>query len=383
MANEKDSFVRPLAEGLARMLTGCGVSPEIHYDGLEVLSLPLELRRRTPRGVIAHAVKSRGHRRRFDDLVERVRGADAVVVVAHVPGSLSRHTLQNIGRLRARCRKLPIVNYDLIYLPTVEKWGPAMLRGEREGMSPEELKLITPRPYGLERYDWYLVGSPASELPMPPGPQPFSWIGIDIDDGTLYPAQGKRFHLLLDFEQDRGAYPGFRKVQLEALKKARISYEILEGRYSRDEIRAKYREAGGLMLAHRESFGLPICEVQACGGQIFLPRAEWAGAHWIKQRLSDAGPGKHSSNFVVYRNTVDALVDKLITAEQSFDPTRRLETFMKCHPQLYRGDRDALKKFLAQLESGAIHSKLHSEHVAVGRKRSLHKRAATRAAAAR
>jgi hypothetical protein len=217
---------------------------------------------------------------------------------------------------------------------------------------------------------------------MPPGPQPYSWIGIDIDDGTLYPAQGKRFHLLLDFEQDRGAYPGFRKVQLEALKEARISYEILEGRYSRDEIRAKYREAAGLMLAHRESFGLPIAEVQACGGQIFLPRAEWAGAHWIKQRLSHAGPGKHSSNFVVYRNTVDALVDKLITAEQSFDPTRRLETFMKCHPQLYRGDRDELKKFLSRLASGAIHSRLHGEHTAVGRKRGARNRT-TRSAAPR
>lgn len=367
MANEKDSFVRPLAEGLARMLSACGVSPEIHNDGLEILSLPLNLRRRTPRGVVAHAVKARGYRRRFDDLVERVRDADAVVVVAHVPGSLSRHTLQNIGRLRVRCRKLPVVNYDLIYLPTVEKWGPAMLEGRRDGMSAEELGLITPRPFGLERYDWYLVGSPVSELAMPPGPQPFSWIGIDIDDGTLYPAQGKRFSLLLDFEQDRGNYPGFRKVQLQALKEAGTSYEILEGRYSREEIRAKYRGAGGLMIAHRESFGLPISEVQACGGQIFLPRAEWAGAHWMKPRLSDPGPGRHSANFVVYRNTVHALVDKLITAEQSFDPTRRLETFMKCHPQLYRGDREVLKQFLSMLESGAIHSMLHHEHADVGR----------------
>jgi hypothetical protein len=366
MANEKDSFVRPLAEGLARMLTACGATPEIHYDGLEILSLPLHLRGFMPREIAGFVLKSPGYRARFEDLLERVRDADAVVVVAHVPASLSRRSLQNVEEMRKRLPHIPIVNYDLIYLPTVEKWSDAMLRGDHSDISAEERYLIEPEPFGMERYDWYLVGSPASELPMPPGPHPYSHIGVNVDDGTLYPAQGDDFHVLLDFEQTRKDYPMYRDVQVEALDRSGVSYEILEGRFTSEEIRARYREAGALMLAHRESFGLPIVEVQACGGQIFTPRAEWAGAHWMKDDLFEPGAGEHSSNFVVYENTVDALVGELISARDAFDPWRRLATFREMQPHLLHGDVDELSGFLSILDSRLLHSRLHEEHASVG-----------------
>ncbi len=371
MANEKDSFVRPLAEGLARMATACGATPEIHYDGLEILSLPLGLRNLSPRAIAGFALKSSGYRRRFDRMIDRLADTDVMVVVAHVPASHSRHAHGNIERLRRRLPKIPIVDYDLIYLPTVEKWSTAMLHGDFSDISPEEMKLIKPAPFGMERYDWYLVGSPVSEIPMPSGPQPYSAIGIDIDDGTLYPDQGGNFHVLVDFEQTRKNYLSFREVQLEAVKRAGVSYEILEGRFSRHEIREKYRKSAVLLLAHRESFGLPIIEMQACGGQIFTPRPEWAGAHWIKNDLTVPGPGTHSSNFVVYENTVDALVGELIAARDTFDPRKRLATFREEQPQLLHGDTVELSRFLDRLACGEIHSGLHREHVGKGRQATL------------
>jgi hypothetical protein len=367
MANEKDSFVRPLAEGLARLVARCGGTPEVYYDGLEILDLPTRLRSYSPRAVAGFLLKSRGHQRRFDDLVEKVSDADAVVVVAHVPASLSRRALQNVEELRKRLPEMPVVNYDLIYLPTVEKWSDAMLRDDLSDISPAERELIEPKPFGLERFDWYLVGSPASELPMPPGPQPFSHVGVNIDDGSLFPDQGAEFRVLLDFEQTRKDYPSFREVQVEALEGSGVPYEILEGRFTRSEIRAKYREAGALMLAHRESFGLPICEVQACGGQIFTPRAEWAGAHWMKEAATEPGPGEHSSNFVIYDNDVDTLVEQLQLARDTFDPELRLATFRDEQPHLLYGDSDEVSDFLEKVDSGYIHSRLHAEHRMVGR----------------
>ncbi len=367
LANRKNSFVQPVAEGLARASIDCGALSEIHYDGLEILSLPLGLRNLSPRAIAGFALRTTGFRRRFSELVERVAEADVIVVVAHVPGSMSRHTLQNLERLRRILPKKPIVNYDLIYLPTVQKWAPAMLRHDLSDISEAELQLIDPPPFGMERYDWYLVGSPVSELPMPPGPQPYSQIGIDIDDGSLYPAQDGIFRVLVDFEQSRKNYPSYRRVQIDALMKSGVAFEILEGSFSREEIRQKYRKAGALMLAHRESFGLPVCEVQACGARIFTPCSEWAGAHWIKPDLTMAGPGTHSPNFVVYDNDVSALSDMLLEAQETFDPSAVVSTFKEFHPHLYHIDRAVLSTFLERVSSGEIHGRLHQEHADVGK----------------
>lgn len=202
---------------------------------------------------------------------------------------------------------------------------------------------------------------------MPAGIQPVSRIGIDIDDGTLYPDQGGELRVLVDFAQTRKDYPSFRETQLNALERAGIPFHVLQGKFTREEIRAIYRKSWVFMLAHRESFGLPICEVQACGGMIFTPRAEWAGAHWLKDNWRVGGAGAHSENFVVYENTVDGLVKALRAARDSFDPARVARTFRELHPQLFRGDRQVLSEFLSMVESGAIHSDLHHEHSMIGR----------------
>ncbi len=368
LANTKNSFVRPLAEGLARMATAAGATPEIIYDGLEILSLPLGILGGSLRGAPRRALTVAGNRRRYSGLVERLATADVIVVVAHVPGSFARDTLPNVESLRRSLPETPIVNYDLVYLPTVEKWGAAMLRGEESGLIGADLGLLRTAPFGMERYDWYLAVSSASEIPMPDGAQPLSEIGIDIDDGSLYPDQGSELQVLVDFEQTRKDYPSYRHVQLAALEKAGIPFRVLEGSYTRVEIRAIFRKSGVFMLAHRESFGLPICEVQACGALVFTPRAEWAGAHWIKEDSRIAGPGLHSPNIVVYQNTVDGLVRELHRVRDSFDPSRVVKQFLESHPQLFRGNVAEMSKFLSMVDSGAVHSRLHEEHATVGRR---------------
>jgi glycosyltransferase involved in cell wall biosynthesis len=136
---------------------------------------------------------------------------------------------------------------------------------------------------------------------------------------------------------------------------------------TRDEIRAVYRKTGAFMMAHRESFGLPLCELQACGSLIFTPRPEWAGAHWIKDDLSVAGAGKHSRNFVVYENNVASLVEQLRKAQAEFNPSRVRDEFLTVQPQLYQGDRRVLSEFLQMVGSGEIHSRRHSDHASIGR----------------
>jgi len=113
--------------------------------------------------------------------------------------------------------------------------------------------------------------------------------------------------------------------------------------------------------------GLPICELQACGSLIFTPRPEWAGAHWIKPDVRLAGPGFHSGNFVVYENTVEALVTELHAARALFNPAGVVKTFARSHPQLLGGNAHALADFLGMVSDGTIHSGLHVQHATVGR----------------
>jgi glycosyltransferase involved in cell wall biosynthesis len=242
-----------------------------------------------------------------------------------------------------------------------------MLRGEETGLTDADRRAFRSGAFGMERYDWYLVVSPVSELPMPSPPQPCSIIGIDLDDGTLFPEQGGEFRVLVDFEQTRKDYLSFRDVQLKALEKSGIPFQVLDRPMTRDEIRAIYRKTGAFLMAHRESFGLPLCELQACGSLIFTPQPEWAGAHWMKPDLSVPGPGTHSRNFVVYANNVDNLVARLERASAEFNPARVREEFLTTQPQLYRGDRSVLSDFFRLVENGTIHSRTHTEHGLIGR----------------
>jgi hypothetical protein len=367
LANDKNSFVKPLADGLARMATELGTRPKVFYEGLAMLSLPLGMNWSSPRAAAGQAMRMRKHKKLFDEFVDEIRGFDLIVVVAHVPSSLTHGSFQNIEVLRRLMRDCPIVNYDLVYLPTVAKWSGAMLRGEDTGLSEADKASMRPGAFGMDRYDWYLVVSPLSEIPMPDTPQPCSIIGINLDDGALHPDQGGEFRVLVDFEQTRSDYLSFRQVQLEALQIAGVPFDILDKPMTRDEIRAVYRKTGAFLMAHRESFGLPICELQACGSLIFTPRAEWAGAHWMKADLKMPGPGRHSKNFVVYENEARTLAREIEKARDTFDPARVRDEFLTRQPQLYYGDKKALGDFFSMVDDGRIDSRAHQLHGAIGR----------------
>lgn len=146
LADKKDSFVKPIAEGLSRMSRDCGANPTIVYDAHEILSLPLDICDLKPKTVARHILKGGRYRKRFFGLVERLSEASVIVVVAHIPSSLSKRLFGNVELLREALPLTPIVNYDLVYLPVVDKWSDVILRGETTGLSAKEKHLVSPPP---------------------------------------------------------------------------------------------------------------------------------------------------------------------------------------------------------------------------------------------
>jgi glycosyl transferase family 1 len=367
LANDRASFIQPMAEGLVRMMRDAGAEPRIHLDGLAHLMRALSIDFSTPRSLVGSTTKLAGNRREFSSFVEKLRGADAIVVVAAVPGAFSPSLFPNIEMLRRLLPNIPIVNYDLHYLPTLYSWSRLILRNEQTKLAPEHLEWFKKGKFGLERYDWYLMVSVGSHVVLPPGEHPYSLIGMNLDDGSLYPEQNGEFMALLDFDVTQLNYPEFRKVQDEAVRRSGVKHTRLAGRYSREEIRAIYRRASAFLMTRSEAFGLPVCEVQACGSRVFLPDPHWAAAHWLGDNFHEKREPRLSSNFVVYENDPDALASQLRSAADEFNPAAVRETFIREQPQLYYGDSSELKKFLARVESGEIHSRLHAEHYPIGR----------------
>jgi hypothetical protein len=367
LANDRASFVKPMAEGLVRMLKEVGADPRLHYDGLFHLMLPQAIDFSSLRSLAGSTARLARSRRAFPAFVERLRGADVIVVVANVPGSFAPGLWPNIELLRERLPYVPIVNYDLHYLPTLDSWARFLLRGERTQLSRDALAVFKKGQFGLERYDWYLMASVGSHVPLPAGPHPYSIIGVDLDDGSLYPDQQDHFQALVDFPQDRLHFPPFRAVQLEAIRLAGVDYVALEGNYSTEEIRAIYRKTAIYFLASPESFGLPICELQACGSLVFAADANWPASHWLGDDYYAKREPRLSPNFVVYKNDPEILAQLIRKTAATFCPHRVRETFLEYQAQFFRGDREELRLFLSRVESGEVHSRLHEEHRDIGR----------------
>jgi len=367
LVNEKAGYLLPMAEGLVRMLQQVGASPRIHLDGLAHLMRALKIDFSTARSLVGSTTKLMGNRREFSAFTERLRGTDAIVVVSAPPGAFSPSLYPNIEVLRKIFPKTPIVNYDLHYLPMLYSWAKVILRDEQTKLGPQHLQFFKKGKFGLERYDWYLMVSVGSHTVLPPGEHPYSLIGMNLDDGSLYPEQGAEFMALVDFDVTEFNYPEKRQIQLEGLRRSGVKYQRLEGRYPRSEIRAIYRKAGAFFMSRSEAFGLPISEVQACGSKVFLPDPHWAANHWLGDNFYIKREPSLTSNFVVYDEDPDAIAFELRQLAESFDPVAVRETFLREQPQLYYGDLSELKKFLSMLESGEINSRLHVEHYPIGR----------------
>jgi hypothetical protein len=319
-------YISPMMHGLERMLKKLRCEPVVPPYGIKMLSNSSGVK-----GFIKNGA--------FKAYMTQLVNCDAIIVVQHLRDAF--HPSLKIKELRRIFPDKPIVLYDLVYLPTVGLWGP--------WLEPPESRSIC----GMDRYDWYLCVSVQNRLPMPLGEQPCSEIGIDLNDGTLFPEQYGTFKALIDFERE--AYPGERQIQLEALRETETDYTVLRGQYSIADIRAVYRTSSIYFLAHMESFGVPICELQASGSLIFTPYAGWCDAH----RLHDH---TLSPNFVIYNNDKERLIQAIQHHKEQASPQAVVDQFLKYHGHFMQGNLNQLQDFIDQLSRGEITSQSHLQY---------------------
>lgn len=350
LSNQEKSFVRPLSEGLKRMLDSLNIKSNIFPNGLKDIRIYSQKKD----FIGKHLIKPYKNLR-FNNLVSQLKQFDAVIVVGHIPSAFMKYFMRD-GMLRQLLPNTPIVLYDLVYLPTRGVWAKYLKEGNPQYGIDEGGH------FGMERYDHYLCVSVVSEYPLLTGKHPYSLIGVNLDDGTLYPEQGNEFVALLDFE--RLNHPEVRRIQIEALRATNTKYIELSGSYSLEKIRKIYRKSSIYFLAHRESFGLPICELQACGSYIFTPYSTWCPSHWLKDP-NQPGEGTLSPNFIIYNNDKKELIQEINRIKANFCSSEVLENFYAHHPQLIYGDVKELKKFIELLQSRKINSKSHKSYSSV------------------
>ncbi len=348
LTTDRPTYSPTLAEGLARMLRRLSVPPHLYYNGLSMLFSPLFGRPgsiSSYRNLLSHC--------RF---LLSLRRHNLVIVVMTVPDAFRRSF--RVSRLRRLMPRVPIVQYSSPFIGSTRggMWIDKLKAGF-PGYPTDEIR--SGGNPGMERYDWYLCASATSSEGLP-ADAPVSIIGLDIDDGTLYPQQGKEFVALLDFE--RTSYLAERAVQIMGLLATEARLIALSGTYTRDAIRRIYRTVNVYFPAWPESFGLPICELQLCGAYVFVPHADWACAHWIKD-VHAPGPGRLSDNFVIYDNNINKLITALQNIKSAYEPKKVVTTFTNEQPHFVWGDIDALRSFLVMVQSGAITSESHLRHV--------------------
>ncbi len=359
MANSADSFVKPLANGLGEMLKISQIEYKIFYDGLFFLDHKVKVPNidfGNPQKLLLSTYQNLfpPYQNRFNKIWKELEEFDCMVVIEHMPISYLRDKLEKIEEFRTRFPKKPVILYDLVYLSTLGEWISFLKNGnDYHGFIQGK------NHFGLERYDWYLVASASTNFSMPKGHQPISVIGCYLDDGTLFPEQ-KEFRALLDFE--RPNHMKERAIQILALEETNTPYTVLNGRYPQAEIRKIYRESSIYFLAHLEAFGLPICELEACGATVFTPYKSWAWAHYQKPDLTIPGEGPLSSNFKVYNNDLETLKNLIEREKLEFNSKLNLKNFKANDLRFYHGKIENLNQFINKLISGEINSNSHNSY---------------------
>ncbi len=150
-------------------------------------------------------------------------------------------------------------------------------------------------------------------------------------------------------------------MQSQACLDAGIPFKVLHGSYSIEEIRRIDRSCSLYFVAHRESFGLPICEVQASGGVILTPYAHWCHAHYMA--TPERGhTGELPQNFIVYDNDRQQLVSELERLRRDYNAEAALANFQRDQPHFYWGNSTELARVVAMIEAGTIPSASHRRH---------------------
>lgn len=344
--------IKPLGDGLVKTLREEGHTVDVWYDGIYWLySLNLLKVLIADFYRVYLNIKSKNRKKyiyrfwgifNFFNKKRRkiIEDCDCIIIVQHCPLSFSE--MPRIEYLRRQYPQKVIVNYDFHYLPN-QGWYKRILN--------------KPLHFGLERYDWYLPVGVVTEYAIPKEiPQIYTCIGMDIKENNLFPDQ-KEFKVLLDFE--RNGYDKEREIIIDVLNELEIPYVTLQGRYTTDEIRSIYRSSSVYFISFRESFGLPISELQLCGSYIFTPYKEWAPAYFLDKDIYSNGVGNLGTNFVVYDNNKEILKRELIRIRSSFDSSVVCKKFKDEYSNYYSINRKALREFINKLENGTITSQTH------------------------
>lgn len=353
LADKSYNFKKPLAEGLKKTLNENGHECVIFYDALYWL-YDLNLIKLFAIGVyhlILNIIKhnSKLYQYRFLDVItffsrerkKMLRECDCIVCVENCPCSFRKR--ERLDFLRDEFKK-PIVSYDFHYLPN-QGWWKYMQDGKYKG---------------LEQFDWYLPVGLVTEFAIPKDiPQMYDCVGMDLRSDDLYPEQTE-FTVLLDFP--RPGHEETRRREKDLLNSAGIKFIELKGRYTTSEIRAIYRRVSAYFVSCRESFGLPIIEMQLCGAKIFIPHVEWVPAHFLNKNPFCSGVGELGQNFIVYNNDTE-LVSKLKSLSETFDPQRNIEAFKSDYPDYYKININNLNSFINKLSEKKINSLSHVSYI--------------------
>ena len=346
-SNNINSFSKILAQGLKRKLNEHDIQSEINYSGLDILSYNIK----TSKGVILIWVLY-SLSRFFVSILKY----DVIVIVSNIPTAFLKNEFVNIEKLRKIFPKKIFVCYMNYYLPTRGPWEAWLKEGNKDKGVPIKNN------YGLERYDWYLASSLVSEFPLKKEFHPVSHIGLNLSSSDdLYSEKKDEFIALVDFE--RSDHMQERLIQLRALEELGIEYIVLNGSYTIDKIRSIYRKVSIYFVAHRESFGLPICEIQACGAYVFTPYSNWCPSHWKKERLDKDGEGVLGGNFIIYENDIELLKQKIIELKKRYNSIEVRNRFIDEYPEYYFANNIEISNFLDKIKNNEINSGSHSRYI--------------------
>jgi hypothetical protein len=357
LGNDRPSFVKPMTSSLSKMLNKLNVENTVFYNGTDILnyqanegSSPVQryavisfqnmIKRALNIFLNQKYATNTLPEKSVYKLVKKLRGFDAVFVCAHMPITLAKKRYKGVDILK-RELKVPIINYDLCFWATQGNWCQTVNSDAGYGGFT-----------GFGRFDYYIAVSNTSEWPIKRGvPWPVTVVGGDFRSEELYPEQ-EDFRALIDFERAR--HIPERTMQLEVLQKLGIEYTILSGVYSQSELYKIFRKHSVYFLAHRESFGMPIVELQNCGCYILTPYKSWAPSHFINKSPYERGEGRLSDNFVVYDNDAEILQAKLLQLKINYRPERVLAEFREKQPYVHSGDLDALASVIDKIKTHRI-----------------------------
>jgi len=270
--------------------------------------------------------------------IRKLNSYDAIIIVETSPYGFLRHSY-NFAKLRQKLRNTPLLYYGVYYLGN----APTMVKYLKENNH-----------YSIDLFDWHLAVCEVTEIRQKPQ-APWSQIGLHLKSTDLRPDPKEGLLGLVDF-----ARPGFeemRDAQIQVLKKLKIPYVALEGKYSIEEIREIYRKATFYFMQSGESFGVPLAECLSCGCYIFTPDSSWPMAWRLDQQPQIHGPGTLADCFVLYRNKTD-LEEKLRRLAETYDlentPKQVFDFFSSQYPYYYESNKKAMQEVLDKIRNREI-----------------------------